>query len=197
MTTTHEDFENEQAEIVNTVKSKEGRSEGSGGEEGRWSKFNEELACRVVKQYMKKHLPTRIRVIGPNAYIEGSPTELDLLLVTENAIPAAFTNAYRPDDVKFVIGVRSQGSSDREFPSKLLLEFETLRERHTELKFAYLAIRAARNHKEDTAASHDRQLSKFLESGYRAFFLAESERQEIIPGQWRQFVNHVTENASA
>jgi len=192
MATTQEDFENEQAEIVNTVKSKEG----FGGVEAKWDKFNEELACRVVKQYLKKHLPSRVRVIGPNAYIEGSPTELDLLLVTENAIPAAFTNAYRPNDVRFVIGIRSHGSVDRSFPPELLLEFEALRELHADLKFAYLAIRA-RSPPDEVKVAPGVSPGKVVQLGYRAFYLAESENQEIISAQWQQFVNHITGNTTS
>jgi len=192
MVTSQEDFENEQAEIVNTVKSKEGL----GGVEAKWVKFNEELACRVVKQYLKKHLPSRVRAIGPNVYIEGSPTELDLLLVTENAIPAAFTNAYRPNDVRFVVGIRNHGAAGRSFPPELLIEFETLRERHADLKFAYLAIRV-RNRADDVKGTPGESHGKAVQSGYRAFYLAESQNQEIISGQWQQFVNHVTGNTTS
>jgi hypothetical protein len=134
-------------------------------------------------------------VIGPNAYIEGYPTELDLLLVSENAIPAAFTNAYRPNEVRFVIDIKSNDYSDREFASKLLLEFEALRERHIGLNFAYLAIRVTRNHKGVAEKSNVRELSKILEKCYRGFCLVESEIQGIIRGQWREFVNHVLAHA--
>jgi hypothetical protein len=77
-----------------------------------------------------------------------------------------------------------------------LLEFEALRERHVDLKFAYLAIRAG-NQTEDVKTAPNKSSEKAVQSGYSAFYLAELENQEIISGQWKQFVNHVTENAQS
>jgi len=134
-------FETEQADIVEVIESRERRSEGLEENGLRWDKYNEDLACRVVKEFLKKHLPKEVKVVGPNVYIDGYPTEFDLLLVTEDAIPAAFTNAYRDRDVRFIIDVKSHGYTDLEFPSKLLSEFETLTERYKNLNCTYLTIR--------------------------------------------------------
>jgi len=183
------DFEDEQAEIVNIVKSKERRIEGF-GDEARWSKFNEDLACRVVKQFLKRHLPQHVRLVGPNVYIEGLPTELDLLLVTENAIPAAFTNAYRDNEVRFMIDVKSHRSMNREDSSELSSEFEALQEHCKEMTYAFLTILETSNLAGEGVSNRIAALNQILAPRGKAFCLAESEPQEVIPGQWWQFVHH-------
>jgi hypothetical protein len=52
-----DDFETEQADIACIVKSKERRTDSIGRTRFKWNKFNGDLACRVVKQFLKKHLP--------------------------------------------------------------------------------------------------------------------------------------------
>ena len=189
-------FESEQADIVNIVESRERRSEGVEETGSQWNKFNGDLACRVVKEFLKKHLPKEVKVVGPNVYIDGYPTEFDLLLVTEDAIPAAFTNAYRDRDVRFIIQMKSHRYTNLEFPSKLLSEFKALTERYKNLNCTYLTIRETLTHNREASISHIEELKKVLEPKYRAFCLAESRAQEIIPGQWRQFVNHVSTGTS-
>ena len=189
MPSSQEDFEIEQKDIVNLVKSKERRSEGDGG--AKWSKFDADLACRVVKQFLKKHLPQELKIVGPNVYIDGYPTEFDLLLVTHTAIPAAFTNAYRDQEVRLVIEVESHGRIDHEISSKLATEFENLCFSYRNIKCTYLTIREAGND-EKTSTGHIAELKKLLEPNCPIFCLAESTTYELIPGQWREFVNHVT-----
>jgi hypothetical protein len=187
-----DEFEIEQADIVRTIRDKERRTETAGGTKFSWNKFNGDLACPVVKQFLKKRLPRNFKLVGPNAYIEGYPTEFDLLLVTESAIPAAFTNAYQEDEVRFVIEVKSHGYMDREFPSRLLKEFETVQARYKNVSCAYLTIRETWNPKREGSISFVRELKKVLEPKYQVFCLAESRTHELIPGQWRQFVNHLS-----
>jgi len=185
-------FESEQAEIVSVIEGRERRFEGVEENGSQWNRFNGDVACRVVKEFLKKHLPKELKVVGPNVYIDGYPTEFDLLLVTEDAIPAAFTNAYRERDVRFIIQVKSPGYMDLEFPSKVLSEFEAITERYKNLNCTYLIIRETSNRDREASISYMEELKKVLEPKYRVFSLAESRTQGIIPGQWRQFVNHVS-----
>ncbi len=115
-----DDFDIEQAEIVKIIKSKERLTDTSRGTKFSWNKLNVDLAHRVVKEFLRKRLPKQVKVVGPNVYIDGYPVEFDLLLVTEGAIPAAFTNAYRDGEVRFVIEVKSHGYMAREFPEQVL-----------------------------------------------------------------------------
>ena len=188
------DFDTEQAEIVRIIENMERKSEGVEGASFRWNKFNGDLACRVVREYLRKHLPKEVKVAGPNAYIEGYPTEFDLLLVTEDALPAAFTNAYRDHEVRFIIEVKSHGYMNREFPSRLLSEFEAVRERYANVNCTCLTIRETPMPKREAAVSYLRELKKILEPKYRVFCLAESRSGELVSGgQWHQFVSHIVE----
>ena len=120
-----DDFDIEQAEIIRIIESNEKRTAEYAGNFV-WSRFNGDIVCRVVKQFLRKHLSTQVKLVGPNAYIEGYPTEFDLLLVAGSAIPAAFTNAYRDSEVRFVIEVTSHGDMADELPEQLLSQFKTL-----------------------------------------------------------------------
>ena len=196
MNTAQDDFEREQAEILDIIKGKERRTEDGQGTRFRWNKFNGDLACRVVKEFLRKHLPKEVKVVGPNVYIEEYPTEFDLLVVTESALPAAFTSAYRDDDLQLIIEVKSHGYMNRGSPSKLLSEFEAIQERYKNVNCTYLTIRETWNPKREASISYVRELKKVLDPKYQAFCLAESRTQELIPGQWRQFVNHVLGNST-
>jgi hypothetical protein len=129
-------------------------------------------------------------------YIEGYPTDLNLLVVAENAIPEAFTSAYRDNEVRFVIKVKSHGYMNQEFPSKLLSEFEAIRQRYSHTNCAYLTIRETLPPGREASISYIRELKIVLDPKYKAFCLAEPAMQEVIPGQWRQFVNHILEKSS-
>jgi hypothetical protein len=187
--TPSDDFDSEQAEITKMIESKE-RTEPS-AEKFDWNKFNEDLVCRVVKEFLRKHLPKQVRVVGPNAYVDGYPAEFDLLLVTGSAIPAAFTNAYRDGDVRFVIEVDNHSCMAPEFPEQLLSQFNTLRTQYPNVNCTYLTIRETLNPKKTDPISYVGNLRRVLEPQYRVFCLAESRKQEIVSGQWREFVNHL------
>jgi hypothetical protein len=187
-----DDFDIEQTDIVKIIESKERRTETAGRGEFGWNKFNGDIACRVVKQFMKKHLPDLVKVVGPNAYIDGYPVECDLLLVTEGAIPEAFTNAYRDEDVRGVIKVKSHGDMTREFPEQLLSQFTALQMQFPNVNCTYLTIRETSGPKRDASISYVRELKEALEPRYRVFCLSESRTHGIILGQWREFVNHLS-----
>jgi hypothetical protein len=188
-----DDFEIEQKDIVDIVKGKERRTQNV-AVESRWNRFDGDITCRVVKQFLKKHLPDDLKVVGPNAYIDGYPVEFDLLLVTHSAIPAAFTNAYRDNEVHFVIEVKNRGDMDRTFLNELFHEFEILRNSYKHVKCTCLMIDQALNNQRTSSMSHVEESKKAVEPEYRVFCLAQSGTHEIISGQWRDFVNHVVPN---
>ena len=186
-----DDFDTEQEDIVKIIKAKERVTETFGKKKFSWNKFNGDLVCRVVKQFLKRHLPTKMKVVGPNVYIDGYPAEFDLMLVTESAIPAAFTNAYRDSEVQFVIEVKSHGNVAPDYPEELLSRFRNLREQYPNVNCTYLIIREAWNPEKDNSPSYVKQLKRALEPQFRVFSLAESRTHGIIPGQWREFVSYL------
>jgi hypothetical protein len=194
--TPSDDFDIEQEDIVKIIKSKERVAETFGGKKFIWNKFNGDLACRVVKQFLKRHMPTQVKVVGPSVYIEGYPAEFDLLLVAESALPAAFTNAYRDSEVQFVIEVKSHGHMAPDYPEELLSQFRTLREQYPNVNAAYLTIRETWNPKRENSISYVKELKRALGPQFRVFCLAEPRTNEIIRGQWREFVSHLANTHS-
>lgn len=191
-----DDFDIEQEDIVKIIKSKERVAETFGGKKFEWNTFNGDLACRVVKQFLKMHVPTQVKVVGPSVYIEGYPAEFDLMLVAESAIPAAFTNAYRDSDVQFVVEVKSHGHMAPDYPEELLSQFRTLREQYPTVNCTHLTIRETWNPTRENSISYVKELKRALEPQFRVFCLAEPRTHEIIPGQWREFVNHLSNSHS-
>jgi hypothetical protein len=186
-----DDFNIEQKEIVEIIKNKERRITNSGGEGSEWNRFNGDLACRVVKGFLKRHLPKQMKVAGPNVYIDGYPAEFDLRITIESAIPEAFTNAYSNRDLRFVIEIISQSYVSLDFPEQLLSQFTTLQKQYPNVNCTFLTIRETWNPKRDDSISYVGELRKVLEPHYRVFCLAESRTMKLIPGQWREFVNHL------
>ena len=45
------------------------------------NKYRGDVVCRVIKFFIEKDLPKKFKVVGPNAFIIGYPTEFDLLIV--------------------------------------------------------------------------------------------------------------------
>ncbi len=81
-----DDFDIEQAEIVKIMKSKERATETYGGKKFGWNKFNGDLVCRVVKEFLRKRLPKQVRIVGPNAYVDGYPVNSILLVQLEVSV---------------------------------------------------------------------------------------------------------------
>ena len=186
-----DDFEIEQKEIVEIVRGKE-RRENSGGERLEWNRFNADLVCRVVKEFLKRHLPKQMKIVGPNVYVDGYPTEFDLLLVTESAIPAAFTNAYSNLDVRFVIEIKSHSYENHALSEQLLSQFNALQKQYPNVNCTFLTIRDTWNPNSVDSTSYLGDLKKIFEPQFSVVCLAESRTMQLIPGQWRDFVNHLT-----
>ena len=110
-----------------------------------WSKYYRDVVCRIVAHYLSKHLPPKLRMVGPNAYIAGFPTEFDLLVADTKVTPAKFTNAYPLDQVCCVIEVKTQGIRSKvvEFTAevgKIRDKFQPVVNGKPNLKCAYIAI---------------------------------------------------------
>jgi hypothetical protein len=186
-----DDFDIEQEDILQIIKAKERATETSGETKAEWVKFNGDLACRVVKQFLKMHMPTQVKVVGPGVYVEGYPAEFDLMLVSESAIPAAFTNAYRNSEVQFVIQVGSHSLMAPDNHEELLSQFRSLREQYPTVNCTHLAIREDWNPNGEKSTSYIEEVKRAFEPQFRVFCLAEHRAYNIIPGQWREFVSHL------
>jgi hypothetical protein len=97
-------FRREQGEIVQTIDEilNASTSKVILSQTGRplsWSKFNGDVACRVVKSFLQSHISGSLKVVGPNVFVHDYPSEFDLMVVSSKSQPFPFTSSYPSDDV--------------------------------------------------------------------------------------------------
>ena len=128
------DLQKEQNEILQLVDDNKPQ-----GGTGVWKKYYGDIVCRILSHYLCKHLSSNLRVVGPNAYILGFPTEFDLLVSTAKVMPVKFTNAYPHDQIHCVIEVKTTGifGSKEEFSIKV----RKIRDNFQSLVKEYLNLR--------------------------------------------------------
>ena len=134
------DLQSEQSEILALVDSVklQGRTKG-------WAKYYGDVTCRIIAHYLSKHLPPNLKIIGPDAYIVGFPTEFDLLVSDAKATPLKFTNAYPLDGLHCVIEVKMTGiiAKLERFSTKvgrIRDKFQSIVKENPNLKCAYITI---------------------------------------------------------
>lgn len=96
-------FEEEQMEILKVI-------EGNMRLGGRaWNKYNGDVCCRIVKEYVEKYVSKDCKVVGPHVYAKGIPTKFDLSIVDKNAMPERYVNAYPVESIRCIIEVKKRG----------------------------------------------------------------------------------------
>ena len=185
------DFEREQKQIVDTVKGE--RKEGI---IRAWNKYNGDVACRIILGHIRSHLPKGYKVVGPNVYIEGIPNELDLLVVTDVAIPRDFTNAYSPDVVSCLIEVKASGYFNKSEPGKYRSLFEGFTQKFPHVRCIYLTIRERGKPKNPYSKNYAGDMKDELEPKFRTFTLSDSRTGKPEIGQWKDFINYLQQSLS-
>jgi hypothetical protein len=94
----------EQARILRTVdrssKSLKGRE---------WTKYKGDIVARIIAHYLKNHIPKGFKISDPYAYIAGSGTEYDYLIVKNDSSQTSFSNAYKLSDVYATLEIKLSG----------------------------------------------------------------------------------------
>ena len=186
------DFQREQSELLALVDNTkpQGRTKG-------WSKYRGDVVCRILAHYLSKHLPSTLKIIGPDAYIVGFPTEFDLLVAGASATPVKFTNAYPADQVYCVIEVKTQGIRSKldRFSAevgRIRDNFQSVVKASPNLKCAYITIEEASPATQESSKSFDfvKETRKGL-APFPFFVLRNSRNQKPYEGQWENFVKFV------
>ena len=185
------DLQREQSEILDVVDSMklQGRTKG-------WSKYYGDVVCRIVAYYLNKHLPSNLKVVGPNAYIVGFPTEFDLLVANTKAKLVKFTNAYPADQVYCVIEVKTQGIRSKldifsAVVGRIRDNFQSVVKTNSNLKCTYIAIGEASPAQESSKSfNFVKETRKALEP-FPFFVLRNSRNEEPYEGQWESFVKFI------
>ena len=113
-----------------------------------WTKFKGDYCARLVKRAIEDMLVDRedIQVTGPNVFIKDYPTEIDLLLVRQNAEPDEYTVAYSVDQAVAWVEVKAHGTYGKksEIPAKIkegiVESFDRVRRANPRIQCAYVTL---------------------------------------------------------
>lgn len=187
---THVNLNIEQRKIVGLVERFSRTSKSTGkGKRFSWNTFNGRLTCNVVKTHLKKNLRTNLKVVGPPAFIKGSPTEFDLLVVDGKSRSQAFIEAYEGEPVRVVIEVKSHGTYSQDALRRIKAIFDNIVEEYS-AKCVYLAIRDSGKPKRKGSKNWIK-ITKEILSHHDVFVLCDSRTKEYYPNQWSNFIKAV------
>lgn len=146
-----------------------------------WYKYKGSLINRLIIRLLQRHTED-YSVVGPNVFIDGFPTEFDILVVKRNATPIGDTNAYKKDDVKLVIEIKKHGFYYKKIEGERKIKEYFKPFENTKKSFLYLTVQESSTFIIATRNVIDN----------RAFFLGVSSRNPI-EGEWERFVISVQE----
>ncbi|MHA1209838.1 MAG: hypothetical protein ACTSRF_11550 [Candidatus Freyarchaeota archaeon] len=145
-----------------------------------WNRFRGDAISRVVARYLKGHLPDGFKPVRL-AWIEGCPTEFDLLIVDKDAEPIGFTGAYPKDKVHLLIEIKGSGVFYRkkEVEQRLSKLFDSWRET-TGKPILYLCFWERPSYAKSTLRALGEDTAFILQIG-----------KEIKLGEWDRFIQKV------
>lgn len=169
-----------------------------------WNKFKGDFVSRIIASYLQSHLPQNYRVAGPNVYIEGNPTEFDLMVTDSQAVPYSATSAFPRESIRRVIEIKTSGVYNivkevskvrNDFDSALSsVEWDNapqlMKAVIPKFKAAYLSISERVNPVHVSSIRFGDRTREILRP-YPAFFLYDMGRKDIQKGEWRKFLDYI------
>ena len=193
------DFDAKQDEIIRTIDEIVDTSASKvffsrTGRKFSWNKFNGDVACRVVKSFLERHIAGSLKIVGPNVFIRGYPMEFDLMVVSSQSRPFPFTNSYPGDDVRAVVEVKKKGTGfGKDDLTRLRYRLDSVVRSIPRLRrrILYLTISETSKPRRLGSINYLSKTRKALEPDYGVFCLKDSRTHEILLGQWEGFVKAV------
>lgn len=152
----------------------------------KWKKYYGDACVRIFREFISREISSEYTVSSPNAYIEGYPTEFDLLVVVDdNASPMEHTNAYFPEKVKCGFEIKAHGTGygsheDLEKDIKRIKDnFVAVNKKQHHINFVYLTYEETINPKRDTSIRYLDETKKVMEP-YKVFCLRDSSRKREL-----------------
>jgi len=187
------------AELIEEKIKKE--KEGKPKEERRkWNKYYGDMCVRIFREFIMGEIPNTYTLSSPNAYICGCPTEFDLLIINKDAKPIKYTNAYRIEDVRVGIEIKSRGvfggRSDvndvKKTIEKIKDNFDAVRDIYpnSRIDFVYLTYEEVASVKRKNSINYLQETINIL-SPYPVFCLKDSRADKLINGEWKRFIVHL------
>jgi len=167
------------------------------GEIRAWKKFIGDVCVRLLKAFIERELPEGYVITQPYAYIQGFPTEFDLLIVRKKAKPMEYTNVYNPKEVVIGLEIKKGGIySSKNYLEKSIEKikdnFNRVKKKYNHINFIYLTISEVTKTKRRNAINYFEITKKGL-SPYKAYCLKDSRTGELFPDGWRDFISYIKE----
>ena len=165
-------FQDEQLDILddsNELDKLTGRS---------WNRFRGDRTMRKIIVLVNRHLKNT-KVVGPNIYVQGVPTEFDALIVKADVEP--HLGVYASSDILAILEIKKHGFFFRKIEGEYKIRESFHAFYNTQIPFFYITIKESK---------------KFIEAtrsilGDNAFFLCQSPQGPIITGEWQRFVERL------
>jgi len=187
-------------DVEEIVRARNNLEEVHQGQRRIWNSFKGDVCARCVAHYIQTHLSSKLKVVGPNVYLDGFPTEFDLLIVSEGARARQFTAAYPPTLAVACIEVKASGVFGGRKDLQGILErikndFDAIRARFPHVAFAYITIREVSQPRREGSINYLEETKRVL-APYQVFCLQDVRTKEIFEEQWDQFMHFLKEAAT-
>lgn len=180
-----------QGKIIDTV---EGMKNKNLLEKGReWNKFHGDFVCGVFIHFISRELSPALKVMGPNMYIKGFPTEFDILIVDRDAKTDKYVKAFEPQRVRCGIESKARGTfGGREVLRKSLERikenFTRVSREYPHITFFYLTYQEVTEPKRKRSIDYLKVTRKILDP-YQVFCLKESRSDNVMVGEWDKMLS--------
>jgi hypothetical protein len=162
-----------------------------------YGKFIGDTVARIFKHYLQEEAdkisPINYKVVGPNVYIDGLPTEYDLFVVNSTATTIGLTNSYNPKDIKFVIESKTYGSYFKRGEvgkgiGPIKNAFDNAYDKNLSILCIYLTFEEVTNPIRPDAIDYFKETSEFLKP-HLSFCLKDSNKHKPMLEQWDALVD--------
>ena len=167
-------------------------------EKGReWNKFHGDIVCRIFIDFISREVSPDLKVMGPNIYIRGFPTEFDILIVDRDAKNDRYINAFEPQKVRCGIESKARGTFGgrdalRKSLEQIKRNFIRVDREYPRIMFFYLTYQEATNPKRGSSIDYLKKTREIL-APYRVFCLKESRSGNPMLGEWDKMVSFLKE----
>jgi hypothetical protein len=161
----------------------------------RWAKYNGDVITRIFSDYILKEINPDFKISQPNAYIDGFPTEFDLLIVDKNANPIRNTNSYNTNDLHFGLEIKSKGiiagrkDLDRVI-KRIKNNFDEVKKEYQDIEFIYITYSEVWKPKRKNSIDYLEETICYLKP-YPVFCLKNNSTNNLIEGQWEALINYI------
>jgi len=161
----------------------------------RWRKYYGDVCARIFREFILQEIPFEYTISPPNAYIEGFPTEFDLLAIDKNVYPMKYTNAYPPERIRCGIEIKAHGifggRKDLEKVAKKIKgNFDVVKSKYPHIDFIYLTYEEVAFPKRENSINYLEETKRMI-NPYRVFCLKDSRTAKLIDGEWESFVSYL------